>query len=71
MLEVSKQILKGNKMTYALIIWTVVGLSSGSSGATAVRDWRALTQHVSAQSCEDAAKKLGYTSSANYRCIKL
>ena len=55
-------------MTYALIIWTVV---SGSSGANAVRDWRALTQHVSAQSCEDAAKKLGYTSSANYRCIKL
>lgn len=58
-------------MTYALIIWPVVGLTSGSSGANAVRDWRALTQHVSAQSCEDAAKKLGYTSSANYRCIKL
>ena len=58
-------------MTCALIIWTVVGLTSGSSGATAVRDWRPLTQHVSAQSCEDAAKKLGYTSSANYRCIKL
>ena len=58
-------------MTYALIIWTVVGLTSGSSGATAVRDWRPLTQHVSAQSCEDAAKKLGYTSSDNYRCIKL
>ena len=58
-------------MTYALIIWTVVGLTSGSSGATAVRDWRPLTQHVSAQSCEDAAKQLGYTSSANYRCIKL
>ena len=58
-------------MTYALIIWTVVGLTSGSSDATAVRDWRPLTQHVSAQSCEDAAKKLGYTSSANYRCIKL
>ena len=58
-------------MTYALIIWTVVGLTSGSSGANAVRDWRTLTQHVSAQSCEDAAKKLGYTSSANYRCIKL
>ena len=58
-------------MTYALIIRTVVGLSSGSSGANAVRDWRALTQHVSAQSCEDAAKKLGYTSRANYRCIKL
>ena len=58
-------------MTYALIIWTVVGLSSGSSGAKVVHDWRALTQHVSAQSCEDAAKKLGCTSSANYRCIKL
>ena len=58
-------------MTYALIIWTVVGLTSGSSGGNAVRDWRPLTQHVSAQSCEDAAKKLGYTSSANYRCIKL
>ena len=58
-------------MTYALIIWTVVGLSSGSSIASAVRDWRALTQHVSVQSCEDAAKKLGYTSSDNYRCIKL
>ena len=58
-------------MTYALIIWTAVGLTSGSSGATAVRDWKPLTQHVSAQSCEDAAKKLGYTSSANYRCIKL
>lgn len=58
-------------MTYALIIWTVVGLTSGSSGASTVRDWRALTQHVSAQSCEDAAKKLGYTSSDNYRCIKL
>ena len=42
-----------------------------NSGAHAVRDWRALTQHVSAQSCEDAAKKLGYTSSDNYRCIKL
>ena len=58
-------------MTYELIIWTVVGLTSGSSGANAVRDWRALTQHVSVQSCEDAAKKLGYTSSDNYRCIKL
>ena len=58
-------------MTHALIIWTVIGLTSGSSGATAVRDWRPLTQHVSAQSCEDAAKKLGCTSSANYRCIKL
>ena len=58
-------------MTYALIIWTVVGLTSGSSSGNAVRDWRSLTQHVSAQSCEDAAKKLGYTSSANYRCIKL
>ena len=58
-------------MTYALIIWTVVGLASGSSSAKVVHDWRALTQHVSAQSCEDAAKKLGYTSSANYRCIKL
>ena len=58
-------------MTYALIIWTVVGLATGEFGATAVRDWRPLTQHVSAQSCEDAAKKLGYTSSANYRCIKL
>ena len=58
-------------MTHSLIIWTVIGLTSGSSGATAVRDWRPLTQHVSAQSCEDAAKKLGYTSSDNYRCIKL
>ncbi len=58
-------------MTYALIIWTVVGLTSGSSWTKEVHDWRALTQHVSAQSCEDAAKKLGYTSSANYRCIKL
>ena len=58
-------------MTYALIIWTVVGLSSGGYAAKVVHDWRALTQHVSAQSCEDAAKKLGYTSSANYRCIKL
>lgn len=26
---------------------------------------------TSAQSCEEAAKKLGYTSSDNYRCIKL
>ena len=58
-------------MTYALIIWTVVGLNSGGYAAKVVHDWRALTQHVSAQSCEDAAKKLGYTSSDNYRCIKL
>ena len=58
-------------MTYALIIWTVVGLNSGGYAAKVVRDWRALTQHVSAQSCEDAAKKLGYTSSDKYRCIKL
>jgi hypothetical protein len=58
-------------MTYALIIWTVVGLSGKEPGSAFARyDWRPLTQHVSWQSCEDAAKKLGYTAS-NYRCVGL
>lgn len=62
-------------MTYALIIWTIVGFS-GAKHSTAEqtwerKDWRVLTEHRSLESCEDAAKKLGYTSTATYRCMKL
>ena len=55
-------------MAYALIIWTIVGLSGRTPDKY---DWRVLTEHRSLESCEDAAKKLGYTYTATYRCVKL
>lgn len=59
-------------MTYALIIWTIVGLSGRTPEASHAKyDWRVLTEHRSLESCEDAAKKLGYTSTATYRCVKI
>lgn len=58
-------------MLYTLIIWTVVGVGGTSSSVYDRYDWRALTTHASIESCEQAARTLGYTSGVKYRCIKL
>lgn len=55
-------------MTTILFIWTIVGLSSGSSGSHSVYDWRPLGEFRIEAACHEAARNLNKTPGA-YRCI--
>ncbi len=59
-------------MSYALIVWTLVGFSKYSSVEISKMDWRQIAefQNVKAeQLCHEAARQLAYDPK-NYRCIR-
>ena len=52
-------------MTYILMIWTVVAMSTHHTKT----DWRPIGEFNSQQLCQDAAKELSIKSE-NYRCVR-
>jgi hypothetical protein len=56
-------------MTYALIVWTVVGFAKHQSADVTKMDWRQLALFQDAQLCHEAARQLVYDPK-NYRCIR-
>jgi hypothetical protein len=52
-------------MTYILMIWTVVAMSTYHTKS----DWRPLGEFHSQQLCENAARDMGIKST-DYRCVR-
>ena len=72
-------------MTYILVIWTVVAFAGAPSSQYSAqfrveRDWRPIgafhqedlrpNAKSAKELCEEAARELGYTSTASYRCVR-